>query len=328
MIINEPFMLLLNLLVLPLGLLAFYNYKSGKDNIDKAGVGEDTHELKEVFIVKNFFTYICMMFFIITISLALSDIRWGNKRIEDSRNKYELTFLLDVSRSMLAKDVKSSRLDAATEAVKYLMQNIKNADFSMIVFKGQAVRLWPATGDVNAVDLFLKNLSPGVISTAGTDISKAIQLGIDSFVLPARYKAMVLITDGENLSGDPLAAADMARKRNIPIITILMATEIGTDIRLDNGEYIVNAQGRRVYSSPDMKMVKGIARNSQGKLYDYNNYKNISKDLLGILTGFDDVNLGKGLQAVKEEAYPFFVLFGCFFLVLMLIVRVWPWQKK
>ena len=175
--------------------------------------------------------------------------------------------------------------------------------------------------------LFLKNISTDIITTAGTDISKAIYTGMNSFVLPARYKALILISDGENLRGDPLAAANDARKKNIPIITLLMATEEGSDIRLSNGDFIVNDKGRRVYSKPDIKMIESIARNSQGKLYDYQNYNNIPKDLLGIFTGFDDVNLGKGLRSVKEEAYPVFILLSCFFLVLMIIVRVWPWQK-
>jgi len=110
----------------------------------------------------------------------------------------------------------------------------------LIAFAGDAFITCPLTNDYAGFLLSLEDLSTASVPRGGTFLGSAIREATKSYRnVPSQYKALVLITDGENLEGDPLAAAKDAKEKGIKIFCIGIGTQEGELIRVknDQGEY-------------------------------------------------------------------------------------------
>jgi Ca-activated chloride channel family protein len=116
--------------------------------------------------------------------------------------------LLDVSKSMLAEDVHPSRLEKAKQFLLRLIDRLAEDRVGLILFAGRAYMQMPLTIDQSAAKMYIKEAGPDVITTQGTVIADALRMANGSFSeVEHKFKAIVLISDGEDHDPDALKTA-------------------------------------------------------------------------------------------------------------------------
>ena len=171
--------------------------------------------------------------FLITAALflalfSLARPQWGFEWQEIKRSGLDMLITMDVSKSMLATDVKPNRLERSKFAVKDLIKKLNGDRIGLIAFAGTAFLQCPLTIDYNGFLLAMDDLNVGTIPRGGTSIESAIKETINIYKGPdAKYKIMIIITDGEELEGDSLRAAKEAAAAGIKIYCVGVGSSEG-----------------------------------------------------------------------------------------------------
>ncbi len=167
--------------------------------------------------------------FLVLVSAARP--KWGMKEeLVYSRGR-DLMIALDVSRSMLANEVHPNRLERAKTDILDLVRELKGDRAGLLAFRHKAVLLCPLTTDYAYLKYALDAVDIGSAPRGETDIGDAIIKALDSFENDnAAHKAIILISDGEDLSDRAIDAANTAAERNIPIFTIGLGSRQGSRI--------------------------------------------------------------------------------------------------
>ncbi|WP_456440345.1 VWA domain-containing protein, partial [Caldithrix abyssi] len=178
-------------------------------------------------IWKNVFFILSYAFFVI----ALADPQIGTRLEEVKREGVDIIVALDVSNSMLAEDIKPSRLEKARHELDNFIDLLQGDRIGLIAFAGMAHLVCPLTLDYGAAKLFLQMMDTDLIPVQGTALEDAIRTAMRSFNQKERkHKVLILITDGEDHEGDPVKAAEEAAKEGIIIYTIGIGSPQGVPI--------------------------------------------------------------------------------------------------
>jgi Ca-activated chloride channel family protein len=329
--IQNPVVLWLILLIIPVIYFQIANYQKKRTGFKRLAGDWRFQELSHVFLVKVFFSTLFFALFIICTLLALADIRWGDKLVEENRDGMEIIFAVDVSRSMLASDIYPSRLQTAKTAIKKVVAAItgdqaNEARFGLVIFKGEANCVLPLTEDLNAIYMLVDNLNPDLITSTGSNIERAINTALNSFKGEGKFKAIFLYTDGEALSGHALQSAARAGKLDIPIIPICVGTVAGSEI-IQNGKKILDQNEKPVLTRLNRSLLEELARVSGGKSYFINDSLQAVNELDHIWRKLEPGEWEKNLRLVKAEMYQPLLALGLFFLILSLLVKGIKWKN-
>ena len=170
---------------------------------------------------------------------------------------------------MLTQDVKPDRLTRAKMAVNDMVDKLDGDDVGLIAFAGDAFLQSPMTMDYDAFREALNALDTNVIPRGGTDIARAIGEAQAAFRTGNDHdKILVLVTDGEDLEGSAVTAAEAAAKDGVKIFTVGVGTTTGELIPVpaENGGtgFVKDASGQFVKSRLDESMLKKIAAATGG----------------------------------------------------------------
>ena len=121
---------------------------------------------------------------------------------------------LDVSRSMLAQDMKPTRLGRAKLEISDMISQLDGDEVGIVLFSGASFIQFPLTSDYATARTYLNHASPDAISRQGTVIAEAIETAMTGFSNQrAGQKIIVIMTDGENHEGDPITAPGKPRRK-------------------------------------------------------------------------------------------------------------------
>jgi Ca-activated chloride channel family protein len=202
----------------------------------------------------------------VLIVTALAGPQYGFRWQEVEQRGVDLIVALDVSRSMLAEDVQPTRLDRAKREIFDLLTLLQGDRVALVAFSGTAFLQCPLTVDYQAFYLFLDVLTPDYLPVGGSDLAAAISTSIEAFD-PASQgeKAIILITDGENTgTGDPLQAAEAARKQGIKLFAIGVGAAEGVPVPAKDGGFKKDAAGQIILSRLDESLLSRLAVLSGG----------------------------------------------------------------
>ncbi len=199
--------------------------------------------------------------------LAFARPQYGFKWIEIKRKGIDILFALDTSKSMLAEDIKPNRLERAKFAIMDFVHQLEGDRVGIMPFAGNGYLMCPLTSDYNAFDQTLNAIDTGIIPKGGTDIATAIEGAETVLNNAANHKLLILITDGENLQGDSIKAAEEAAKKEMRIFTVGVGTKEGELIPVDGGGksgFLKDISGKFVTSRLDETTLGHIAEKTDG----------------------------------------------------------------
>jgi Ca-activated chloride channel family protein len=201
--------------------------------------------------------------------VSLAQPRWGYTFEDVKRKGLDLLVAVDTSRSMLSNDVQPSRLERVKLAIHDLIDELQGDRVGLIAFAGRAFLQAPLTIDYDAVIEAVNDLDTKTIPEGGTNISSAITLATQSFGKSAMgNRALIIFTDGEELSGDAVKTAKAAADAGVRIFTVGVGTPQGSLIPVtgDNGEtsFVKDINGQVVKSKLDDKRLREIAEATGG----------------------------------------------------------------
>ena len=210
---------------------------------------------------------IIITFFLMMFTLARP--QWGFEWEETKRSGLDILIAIDVSKSMLATDVRPNRLERSKFAVKDLIRKLNGDRIGLIAFAGTAFLQCPLTIDYNGFALALDDLGTSTIPRGGTSLSAAINEAMEVFKGPEKkYKAMVIITDGEDLEGDAVSVARKAGAQGIKIYCIGVGSTAGELISVvdETGRrgYLTDKSGNVIKSKLNEDILKEIAISTGG----------------------------------------------------------------
>lgn len=198
--------------------------------------------------------------------LALARPQYGFRWEDVKRKGIDILFAVDTSKSMLVEDIKPNRLERAKLAIMDFVDQLDGDRVGLLPFAGTAYLMCPLTGDYGAFEDSLKTVDTTIIPKGGTDIAAAIREAESVLSNEANYKLLILVTDGENLEGDALAAAQEAAGKGMRIFTVGVGTREGEIIPLSGGAkgFVKDASGNFVVSHLDEATLTQIAEKSNG----------------------------------------------------------------
>ena len=209
---------------------------------------------------------------LVIVGLALSLFaaarpQWGKtteKMVERSRN---VVIAIDVSRSMLAEDVRPNRLERAKADVADLIDSLEGDRCALVAFRRTGVVICPLTTDHGYLRSALEQLTPESAARGETDLGSAIRAALDALDPAADdHNAIIMISDGGDLRGEALQNAELAKKRGIPIFTVGIGDpKRGAAIPSEDGRGEQKFQGQSVKVKLEEAALKAIAESSKGR---------------------------------------------------------------
>lgn len=207
----------------------------------------------------------------LVLVLAIARPYWGRETIHAPKSFGEDVFvILDVSESMLAKDVSPNRLDQAKLALSESLEKLAEAPqnrVGIILFAGDAYTYCPLTADYGVLKQFVDAISTDMISRPGTNLTAAFKQLKESLPPGTSTLRVVLITDGEDRNFDPRSINTLLAGFRFDVNIFGVGTADGSPIERENGTFVKDRSGNIVISRLNPEALKGLADSLRGK-YD------------------------------------------------------------
>ena len=201
--------------------------------------------------------------------ISLARPQWGFHWEEVKRRGLDIIVVLDTSNSMRTEDIKPNRLQQAKWGVRDLLAKLKGDRIGLVAFAGSSFLQCPLTIDYAAFLMTLEDVYAGIIPRGGTAIEQALRTAMDGFEKSENAdRALVLITDGEDHEGNPLALVDDLNKRNIRVYTVGVGTLEGELIPYEDEEkragFLKDRKGQIVKSALNENVLEKLALSTGG----------------------------------------------------------------
>jgi len=190
-------------------------------------------------------------FGILLALLAMLQPLWGQDGPRDPNRRADIVICLDVSRSMLARDLAPDRLTFAHNQIRKLLKECAEDRLALVVFAGEARLLVPLTRDHTSFERLLQDAGPLAVTRGGSDLGAAIRVARGALF---GHGAIVLLTDGEDHEGK----AALAAEGSVPVHCIGLGSDRGAKIPFEGG-FLKDRSGNEVVTKMDSKTLQGIA---------------------------------------------------------------------
>lgn len=317
------------LLVLPL-LVVLYIYL----NIRKIRAVKKLGDLKLIkqmmpeMSLKRSYLKFWLMFAAIGFGILLiARPQFGTKAEKVDKKGIELVIAIDVSNSMLSRDVTPSRLEKAKQMLSKIIDARNEDKVAIIVFAGEAYIQLPLTPDAESAKLFLSSIDPTMVPVQGTAIGSAIDKGISCFTSTKNVgKSLVIITDGENLEGNAVDEAKKAKDAGIQVNVVGIGSTQGSTIPVSaySNDMKKDAQGNVIITKLDENTCKMIAEAGKGL---YAHADNTNSALKALQAQLDKLRK-KDMQGISYSEYNEKFQFFAWLVFILLFVEVCIYEKK
>lgn len=211
------------------------------------------------------------------VAAAFAGPEIGEVQRRGATAQVDTVIALDVSQSMATRDVAPDRLHIAQQAVQILGQQLAGGRVGLTLFAGTSVLRYPLTADTKIVGPALDTSGRGFKITPGSSLRAALQGAAAVFPADAasraRAKAIVVISDGEDLSPD-LPVLEPLLQRNISVYTLGIGTPEGGPVPVYDAkgqfqQMLVNANGTQITSRLDESRLVALAEQGGGRYFRY-----------------------------------------------------------
>ena len=207
------------------------------------------------------------LFFVAMAAAVLAAARpyWKTRRTTVPERGRDVAMVCDVSKSMWARDLAPSRLEHAKFLLHKLSEKLSGDRLALIAFAGEAYTACPLTSDPAVFDEYVDELSPELVQRGGTDLEKALREALGSLPDAPGTRAIVLLTDGDELTGRSSRVIDELKKRKIPLIVIgLGDPDHPAELPDEDGRLRRDRQGNVITSRLNEAGLKRLAAETGG----------------------------------------------------------------
>ncbi len=202
---------------------------------------------------------------VLSCFVALARPQVGYQWTEVHRRGIDLLFAIDTSKSMLAQDIKPNRLQRATLAILDFVRQLQGDRVGLLPFAGTAYLMCPLTIDYDAFAHSLAAVSVKLLPQGGTNLGAAIDKALETLSSGSNHKILIILTDGEDLSGEAVRAAERAAKEGLTIYTVGVGSSAGELVPLPDGKgFVKDGSGNYVTSRLDSETLTKISEKSGG----------------------------------------------------------------
>ncbi len=237
-----------------------------------------------------------------------------------TQNKFsegiDIILAIDISESMLTKDILPSRLEASKSIARQFIQNRFQDRIGIVLFSGEAYSLAPLTTDYEALNGYIDEIRTGQIKSEGTAIGSALAVSVNRLLeAKSKTKIVILISDGDNTAGnlDPIAAAQLAKAYQVKLYTILVGGSLKNKAMGSNSaEYS---------QSTDQQILSEIAKTADGKFFYANNLKNL-KQVFNQINALEKVKYLENSTQEMTDIFHVYLRWGIVFLLLAFATKI------
>jgi len=247
----------------------------------------------------------------------------GERVLEEDVQGIEIVIAMDISRSMLARDLYPNRLAAIKNVVTNFIESSYGDRIGVVAFAGDAIVACPLTTDHGSAEAFVDRLSTEEPIYPGTAIGDAIHLAVNRFDDDQAGRAIILLTDGENNKGmDPLAATREAVEAGARIYTVGIGTPQGAPLPetenrplLGREQFRTDPEGNTIKVGLDEDLLRKIADETGGRYFSVANQSEV-RTLYGRIAHEGEVQFQSRRVVRRDELAPYFLLLGALFLIM------------
>lgn len=273
---------------------------------------------------------VALLFF----AIALAQPQCGEKAEVAKRRGIDVVVALDASKSMYARDVTPSRLERAKLELTSLLDSLKGDRVGLVVFAGDAFIQCPLTSDYAAAKLFLRAVDPESMPQGGTNIGAALLLSrqvLESADRGAKDRVVVLLSDGEDVTGDVGDGIDAVKEFGARVLAIGIGSDTGEPIPILNkgGDvvgYKKDENGVTVISRLDRAGLTRIASATGGEFF-YQPRGVAMGDVVKIIDSLQKSELESRVTMKYGESYQPFLAIGLGFMIIGLLILP-SWRRK
>lgn len=300
-------------------ILFFLLLRWKKKTSDKIG---DTHLVKQLsgnFSPNKFnLKFIFVVIAFICCGLALAGLVEPDGKSNVKRTGIDVVIALDVSNSMLADDIKPTRLDRAKQIIGKLIDRLQNNRIGLIIFAGKAYVQMPLTSDHSAAKMYLSAVTPDDIPTQGTVISQALRTSYAAFNTKEKtFKSILLISDGEDHDEEALKTTKELAEAGVVINTVGIGSPQGARLmdRASN-QYKTDENGQIVISKLNEQILQQIATDGNGIYQLFNSTDEVVNNLDNKLSGLGQTSITDNTSATYIQYFWYFVAAAILFLLI------------
>lgn len=307
------YILLLSLLGM-VPIMAFLYWRSAKKKqtqIKLIGDPELVNQLLGNYEPKAFFQkflLLCAAMALLVLAIANLRLATGSEKV--SRNGIDVMIAIDVSKSMLAQDVQPTRLDRAKQVLGRLIDKLNNDRVGIVIFAGKSYLQMPLTADHSASKMYLSAAITEAVPTQGTVIGDALKMCYASFNNnEKKYKAVVLISDGEDHDENAVETAEQMASDGVVINTIGIGSPGGAPIPDQaTGQMKTDAEGNTIVSRLNEAALSEIARKGNGTYQLYTNTESVVAKISEELATMDQRNVTDDSLVNYKSFFQWFLL--------------------
>tara|TARA_R100001369_G_scaffold10707_9_gene23962 strand:- start:25148 stop:26185 length:1038 start_codon:yes stop_codon:yes gene_type:complete len=262
-------------------------------------------------------------------SLALVNPKIGTK-LETVRSQgVDIVFAVDVSKSMLAEDIKPNRLEKSKQLVREIINSLASDRIGIIAYAGKAFPQLPITTDYAAAKMFLGSMNTDMMSSQGTAIHEAIQLATTYYDDEEQTnRVLIIISDGEDHGGEAVDIAEEASDQGIKILTIGVGDVKGGPIPIKRNGIVLNYKkdknGETVITRLDEAILKEIAEETNGVYINGSNTADVVESIKDVLNSMDKKEFESKQIADFKDQFQWFLGFG----ILLLFIDIFFLERK
>ncbi|MCC6516543.1 MAG: VWA domain-containing protein [Chitinophagales bacterium] len=315
---------LLLLLLIPLAIVVYF-YVQIQTKRQLSAIGNITlikRLMPERNDRKSLIKFVLLNLIFCLLAIALAQPQMGTKMEKVQRKGIDVMIALDVSNSMLSKDIAPSRLEKSKLLIQTLLKKLDGDRVGLVIFAGNAYLQMPLTVDYSSLMLYLRAINTNSVPTQGTIITEALDKAEGAFTqTDKKHKAIIVITDGEDHEEDAIDKAEEIASDGTKIFTIGAGTLAGGSIPLmdQNGQIVgekKDENGQTIITKMNANMLQALAKAGNGNYYILDNTKQVADFIAKDISKMETKTINDKVFTDYVEQFQYFLFFALLLLLL------------
>jgi Ca-activated chloride channel homolog len=307
-----------------MGVLFFSAIRMRKKSMRQLG---EMHKLSGLFqgpspLARTTFIILFLVAFTLVV-LGAANLQRPDKNATISRKGVDVMLVWDVSRSMLATDIRPNRLERSRIFMMQMLERLHENRVGLVVFAGRAYLQMPLTSDIGAARMYLQSAGVESVPTQGTVISEALKMAASAFPpKQKKFKSIILITDGEDHEESTLQMVKELVEQGIIIHVVGVGTTQGSTLPGGlSGEPKRDLKGNVVVSKLNERVLQEIAQAGQGIYYNLSGSTPVANKMAEQLNSMEKTTISDIRSMQFISYFPWFLGLAFF---LLLFEILWP----